>query len=346
MKRAAKIFSIIVILSLLGTAAAFAETKLILNVFMPRKHTMFTGMLKPWGDSVEKATQGRIKIEYSASSLAPVPRQFDAVRKGIFDIGMDQHNFNPKRFVLPTVGSMPFAAPGSEATSVASWRVHEKFFAPANEYEGVKFLSITCLGPYHLFTSKKPVKTVADSKNLKIRISTRYGKEISDAFEFVMVAVPGPASYEIVSKGTVDGTTFSFSDVFNFRISKFMKNVLVIPGGLYTATFALIMNQKTWDSLSKEDQKAIESVSGEKFARYGRSWDESDRASWDKLQKAGIKVAFISQSDRAALEKKLAFIPEQWIEAANKRGVDGAAALAYYREQVKELSKNTWRPSP
>ena len=346
MKKNHKILIATIVLTFFVAAPAFAETKLIFNLFIPRTHNIFGGILEPWAKNVNKETQGRIKVQFTAASVAPVPRQFDAIKKGVADIGIDQHVFNPKRFVLPTIGSMPFASPTSEAASVALWRAHEKFFDPANEHKDVKLLSYLALGPSHLFTAKKHIKSVADVQGQKIRISARYAKDVADAFGFVMVGVPGPASYEVISKGTVDGTTFSFSDIYNFRISKFMKNVLVIPGGLYTATFSLIINQKKWDSLSKADQEGIVRVSGENFGRLGRAWDEADRVAWDKLRKAGIKASFIKKSEKKMLESKLTYIIEQWKQDADKRGVDGAAAYSYYREQVAQVAKGSWQPTP
>ena len=38
-------------------------------------------------------------------------------------------------------------------------------------------------------------------------------------------------------------------------------------------------------------------------------------------------------------EEKAKFLEHAWIERAKKKGVDGAAALAYYREQIDLLRK-------
>ncbi|MFC1823244.1 TRAP transporter substrate-binding protein [Thermodesulfobacteriota bacterium] len=347
MKTILRIISLVMVLSFfISVSPVFAETKLLFNCFIPRAHRVFSHIWQPWAMNIEKASQGRVKVEFSAAPLGPVPRHLDMIKKGIADVTFDQHNFNPKLFVLPTIASMPFAGLSSEAASVALWRTHEKFFQKANEHEGVKLLGFMVIGPSHLLTTKKEVKTIADAKNLKIRISTRYAKEICDALGVVMVSVPGPASYEIISKGTVDGTTFSFSDIYNFRISKFLKNAFVIPGGLYAASFSAIMNQKKWDSLSKADQDAIQSVSGEPLARLTRSWDEGDKAAYERMKKEGVKINFMSQAEKNQMQKQFAGIMEQWKVEAKKRGVDAEAAVAYHRKVLEEVAATSWKPTP
>ena len=346
MKKTATILTIVMSLTIFMAAPAFAETKLLFNLYVPRFHVAFTGIMQPWGKAVEQATQGRVKIEYPASSVGPVPRQLDIVKKGVADISLGQHVFTPKLFALPAVASLPFKGLSSEAASVALWRTHVKYLEPAIDIKGVKLLSHMVIGPSHLFTTKKQVVNLSDAKNLKIRLSARYASDIAKALGVVMVAVPGPASYEVVSRGTVDGTTFSFSDIYNFKVSKFLNNVLIVPGGLYAASFSLIMNQEKWDSISKADQRAIENVSGENFARLTRSWDEADKEAFERLRKSKTKISYLKETDGKILERDLDYIVKEWIELANERGVDGKAALDYYMEQANEIAKQSWRPKP
>ncbi len=333
--------------ALSASSTASAATELLFNLFIPRAHTVYTGVLGPWAKNVEKASKGRLKIKFTDSSLGPVPRQFDMARTGIADITIAQHGFTPKRFVLMGMADLPFEGLSSEAASVALWRTYLKYFVPANEHRGVKLLSVLAIGPSHLWTIKKPVLSIADAHGLKIRANARYAKQVISALGAVIVSVPGPATYEVISNGTVDGTTLSITDVFNFRVNKFLNYVTVFPGGLYSATFSVVMNQSKWDRLSKADKAALMSASGENFARLARSWDEADKAAWKRLKDAGkLKVHFASPAFIGALKKKFEPLTAEWIAAAKKRGVDGAAALSFYRKTAAEIAKQSWKPAP
>ena len=50
-----------------------------------------------------------------------------------------------------------------------------------------------------------------------------------------------------------------------------------MPGGFYRGSFALIMNQERFDSLSAQDREALMTVFGEPMSQMaGQVWDEID----------------------------------------------------------------------
>ena len=61
-----------------------------------------------------------------------------------------------------------------------------------------------------------------------------------------------------------------------------------------------------------------------------------DAAVVEKLKAAGAEIDHASPEFVAELKTKLAFVEEDWIGTAAKRGVDGKAALAYFREQAQQ----------
>ncbi len=90
----------------LGGSASAEETKLLFNLFFPKQHSFPVGMFYPWAENVAKATNGRVKVEFSASSLAAPTRQFDMVSKGIADVA-----FSP----VQVLGAARRAAPARRA---------------------------------------------------------------------------------------------------------------------------------------------------------------------------------------------------------------------------------------
>ncbi len=101
----------------------------------------------------------------------------------------------------------------------------------------------------------------------------------------------------------------------------------------------MFMNERKWKSLSEQDRAAIEKISGEWIANdFGTKWQVAEQQAIEKHTAADLKTLRIEGEAATQLQERLAFVEENWIKVADKKGVDGKAALAYFREQIKELS--------
>ena len=88
------------------------------------------------------------------------------------------------------------------------------------------------------------------------------------------------------------------------------------------------------------DQDAVESVSGESFAREaGRIWDDQDRMANEEFAKTGMKISTASPAMNKELHERLKNIDEIWIKEANAKGVDGRAALEMFRREVANYKR-------
>ena len=107
------------------------------------------------------------------------------------------------------------------------------------------------------------------------------------------------------------------------------------------------MNEDKWNKLSKQDQDAIMSVSGEALARLaGKSWDAADRGGLDALKAAGVQIIDASPAFVADVRQRTAPLVQDWIKSANAKGVDGAKAWAEYQDELKKVAAGqvaAWR---
>jgi TRAP-type C4-dicarboxylate transport system substrate-binding protein len=94
------------------------------------------------------------------------------------------------------------------------------------------------------------------------------------------------------------------------------------------------MNQKKWDGLSKNIQKAISSKAGLNIANHAKAWDEGIKTALPRFKKAGIKYGQASPKLIAELKAKFAPFDQEWIDTAAKKGIDGKAALAFFRKNA------------
>jgi TRAP-type C4-dicarboxylate transport system substrate-binding protein len=320
----------------LSAGTASAETKLLFNRFVPPKHPFNTGMFEPWAKDVEKATEGRVKVEFPTSTLAPPPKQWNMVSKGLADVAMLANIFERNRLQLPPMAQLPFLGESAEKRGIALWRTQKKFFEQANEYKGMHLVGLWMLSGASLYHGSKPLRSLADLKNEKMWCIAGMPNQMMTEFGSVVVSVPGVKMFNVVSKGIVNGKTTSHYTLRAFKTMPYIKYVTEVPEGLHAVTFSLIMNEKKWNRLPKKDRDAIDTVSGERVAlNAGRKTDQLDVAAKKAAIEAGIKFETASPAFVAEMKKVAAHFTTDWIATAKERGVDGAAALAYFKSQVK-----------
>jgi TRAP-type C4-dicarboxylate transport system substrate-binding protein len=153
--------------------------------------------------------------------------------------------------------------------------------------------------------------------------------------DVTVVAGPATEMHALVSKGTVDGFNgISIGDAVAFKVSQYAKSCTVVKGGVFTPIFVLMVNQGTWDALDAADQKAIESVSGESFARLSAAVDDWNNKVTQGYVDQGGTIITPSDAFNATMTEKWAPMQAAWIEKANAAGLDGQAVYDYYKSQV------------
>jgi TRAP-type C4-dicarboxylate transport system substrate-binding protein len=327
--------------ALLSFAHAPAEAQTTLRVanWLPPSHPLIAKIIRPWTEEVNKATQGRVKMQVLDAPLGPPPAHFDFAVNRVADVTYGVHNYTPGRFVATELPELPFLANKSEHLSVAYWRVHEKYLAKLNEHSGTKVLSVFTHGPGQLFTRKLDLKSIDNIKGAKIRIGGGVAQDVASALGMVPVQVPVTQAYEILSQGVADGIQFPAESVPFFNVHKAVDSGLIVDGGLYNVSFYVVMNQAAWDSLSKEDQDAIMSVSGEKLAlKAGQEWDAADTAAYKAMEEAKITIVRPDEKNMSALREKLKPVADAKLKEIGAKGVDANAALAALQEELKKIA--------
>ena len=328
--------SLLASLSLAG-ATAFAQTEISISSWVPPSHLLVKDFLQPWSQEVEKATGGRVKFRLLPKAVANPIGHLDAVKDGLADLAFISHSYTPQRFPLTRFGVMPFAGRDAEARSVAVWRVYERDLLKANEHQGVKLLTIYTHGPGIIFNSKRPVKSIKDLAGLKFRVGGGMAADVGEAVGATVLQKPAPESYELLSQGIVDGVFFPAESVASFKLEKIIRYATEFPGGLYSDSHAVIMNEAKFNSLSKQDQQTLMKLAGEHMARLaGRAWDRHDHDAVGVMKAAGIQVTQADAAFVGAVRERVRNFEADWMKAAAAKGIDGAKVLAEFRTELKK----------
>ena len=318
-----------------ATLPARAETTtLIISSWLPNH--FITKVLEEYGRDLEKASNGRIKYKLLPQPVAPPPGTFDAVKDGLADISWSVNGMNPGRFPLTAVGEIPLLGSTSEAVTVAYQHLYQDEILPkVNEYKGLKLVTVFSSGPGDVFTTKRAVKSLNDFSGLKVRVSGGSSEVVAKTLHMAGILKPVSENYELLSGGIVDGTMSGLDGIVAFKLDKILKYWTKSPGGLYRTTFAVVMNEKTYNRLSPEDQKLVDKFGGERLARkFAQAWDKSDLNSL-KVIKAN-KITIVTPDDDVIKAIKDHGFEKPWLEAAKAAGLDGPALLKEFMENIKK----------
>ena len=148
--------------------------------------------------------------------------------------------------------------------------------------------------------------------------------------------MPAPAVYEAVSSGVTEGVFFPIETMYAFKVAEIAKYTFRNPEGMYTTAFGLIMNSDSYGDLSDAHKKCIDGMTGVDMSRrVGKWWDQADEKGYKKFSEMGGTVTDASAAEQAYFREKTAGVEAKVLAGINDRGVDGAAALKYFRSQLK-----------
>lgn len=315
-----------------------AETReLVFDVFIPSRAALHSVGMVEFAQEVEEASNGTLKLTIPAAPLGPPPRIFDMVEDGVADIALVPVIYRDN-ITLPLINDIVGLADSAVTASVATWRTHKEHFEAADQWGPIIPITIFAHSDEQIFTTKKAVNSVADVEGMKFIAPSKLHSDRVDALGGVPVGAPQMKMFEMTNGGVVDGVIVPFGPAFFQGLAGVAEKVTTIPGGFGRPAFAVIMNREVFEDLTEEQQDAILSAGGEKLAaKLGGIAQRESEFSIGKFQEANATITEGSPELIAAVEEKLAFIEEDWLKDAEAAGIDGPAALAYYREVVKQM---------
>ncbi len=316
----------IVTLVLLGLPAMAAEVELKVHHFLPPPAVAHAKFIKPWADKVMKESNGRIKITiFPAMQMGGKPPQlFDQVRDGVADVVWTVPGYTRGRFPITEVFELPFVAGSAEATSQAAWEFYGKYMQ--DEYKDVHPILIHTHAPGQFHMRDKPIKTLADLKNTKVRAPTRTINEALKVVGATPVGMPVPAVSQALSKGVVDGAMLPYEVTLPLKVHQLVKYHTEIGGdrGIYTAMFLFAMNKDKYNSLPADLKKVIDNNSGLALAKQiGMTWDKADLPGRAAAEKRGNQFNTIEGAELERWKQATQPVIDNWIKAMNKRGLNG-----------------------
>lgn len=314
---------------LLTTTALAQEVTLRMHQFLPPQANVPTLVLDVWADSVEEASEGRIKIErYPSMQLGGTPPELmDQAIDGVADIVWTVVGYTPGRYPSTEVFELPFMVNNARAASSAYWQMFEKHMKDS-EFQDIHILATWVHGPGMIHVNKE-VRTPSDMEGLKIRGGSRLANSLLEKVGSTPVGMPVPAIPEGLSKGVIDGTTIPWEVTSSLKVPELVSYHTEFDGNaLYTLTFVLAMNKDRYESLPEDLQKVIDDNSGLEFSIFaGGTQADADGPARQLAVDRGNTIVTVSGDDVQAWRDAAQPVYDEWVADMEGKGIDGQALI-------------------
>src|SRR4249920_2399175 len=248
------------------------------------------------GKKLEKATSGRVSVQmYPAMQLggekeAIEQAQIGAIAFARVSVGalgpvVDDLNVFNMPYVFRNTAHLQQVIDGPIG--------QELLDKVTNSGKGLIGLCWMDAGARNFYDTKKPIKTVADLKGLKIRvIGNPIFVDMANAMGGNGVAMGYDQVFSALQTGVVDGAennppSFVFDN--HYQVAKFytLDEHLIVPE-------MVVFSKKTWNTLSKEDQALLIKFGKEAQAEERVLWAQYEKEAMDNVRSAGITITEIS----------------------------------------------------
>ncbi|KGM47951.1 TRAP transporter substrate-binding protein [Pseudooceanicola atlanticus] len=335
MIRFAPLSAALAVAGTLAAGPALSQTTLTVANWLPPSHPLVSDVIVPMTEQIAEATDGEVVANILPAPLGPPPAHFDFAVNGVADITFGVQGYSAGRFKTTNLAELPFLGDSAEVVSVAYWRTWEAMLKDAGEYDDVKVLAVFTHGPGEIFVKEGDLSGPDALDGKKMRVGGGIVQKVATTLGAVPVEGPSSKAYELLSQGVADGILFPYESVSFFGLIPQLSEGLSVPGGLYNTSFFIVMNKGKWDSLTPEQQAAIDSVTGEPLSRMaGQMWDKVDAAGLEAMD-GKINVAAASDEQVAAWKEALAPVIDASLAEIDEAGVDSAAALEMFMSEIE-----------
>jgi tripartite ATP-independent transporter DctP family solute receptor len=164
----------------------------------------------------------------------------------------------------------------------------------ACEKQGFIGLAFYDSGSRSLYTVKKPIKTLADVKGMKIRVQQ------SDLWVALLQAMGANATpmpygevYTALKTGLVDGAENNWPSYDTSKHYEVAKYYAITEHSM--APEMLLMSKKVWDTLPAGDQKILRDAAKESVPYMRKLWDEKELQSRAIVEKGGAQIVEVDK---------------------------------------------------
>jgi TRAP-type C4-dicarboxylate transport system substrate-binding protein len=294
-------------------------------------------------DEIEKRSGGKIKIRiFWSEALGKNVEMLDLIGSGAMELGIIVPSFFPTRLPLSSItNALPLAFDSSKQAQIIQTELVAKIPEIQEEYRRNKVWPIFShgLGVFRL-QCVKPLATVADLKNLRIRSYGEHVPKLWGAFGAVGVTALPPEIYEGLQRGKLDCAYFPTDLAHSFKLHEVAKYWSTANFGALS-TWPILVNYDTWHNKWPENvKKLIMDVAHEATKRDHQLVDAVEKESLEAMRKQG-GLQVVEFKEQKKLEETAPNFFAAWTESmkAKSQGDVAQRIVDLWRKRRGELKE-------
>ncbi|MFB5284164.1 TRAP transporter substrate-binding protein DctP [Peribacillus sp. Hz7] len=348
--KAKRLFSLTIIISILSLVIAGCSTSssndskenetitLKLATYVPVTSQVYKYVTEPWMKRVTELTDGKVQFDaYPGEQLGKAQDMLKLTRDGVTDIGVFPANYFPDN--MPLTNALA-GLPNLSMTSHQGTAAYNELLQQNKELLETDFSKnglVPILGhvspTYEIWTTKKEVRVPADLKGLKARTVGGVANEVYEYMGAVPVTVSHTETYEALEKGVIEGAGYSSVAVEASGTADLLKYATFPHIG--TAIHGLVVNEKVWNGLPKDVQKAMKEAGQELIEQSGEKYDQDTEAFNKEFSKTGTIVE-LTDEEKGKWEKVTEEFTEKWLKEQGSKDFPYEEVLKQYKESLEK----------
>jgi TRAP-type C4-dicarboxylate transport system substrate-binding protein len=320
---------------LLGTVSvAQAETTLILGEAGPNRGARAASM-NWFADKAGELSGGDLKFDIQwGGALFKAGAALNGVADGVADLGTIISVYFPQEMVAYGIADLPLknddAWVGMKATNelMRGNDAIKQNLADKN----LVYIGTFTTSAVHIGCKGTAIRSVEDISGLKVRGVGAYGDTFKD-LGANLVPMSVYDAYQGLDSGLLDCSQGYSYATAALKQHEVIDSYTLLNWGQVGA-LGILMNKDVFDSLSPENQEALQAAGSGIADELGRLITTDNEKAIETMKASGVEIIELPETDRAKLIAGGASYVDAWVERANAAGLDGASLLDEYKALV------------
>ena len=249
------------------------------------------------GEQLSQATGGKDKIKiFGDSALGSEKDTVEQVKIGALDMvrvsTASFHGIVPESLIP----SLPFLFRDIDHFRKAMYGAEGDKILAAFDKAGFIGLCLYESGARSMY-AKKPIKSVADMKGLKVRVQP---SDLMVSMVNAMGGSPTPMPFAEVYTGLKSGLIDAAeNNIPSYEETKHYESAPIYSETMHVMTpEVLVFSKKVWETLTPQEQAAIRKAAKESVPYYVKLWEAKEKDARAAVLKGGAKIIDSSQIDK------------------------------------------------
>ena len=293
---------------------AQAQQRLRVASNFPVEHTA-SKALEIFKRDLEAATKNELQVDvFPAMQLGGAGENTDQIRSGTIFAAITSIAYFTRIVPDYEAVSLPFLFKSRDVAFKVIDGPVGQILDNKMAQRGLVSLGYGELGFRHVTTSNRPIRTVTDFKNLKVRLQpNEVHLETFRALGANPVAMDVKELYSALQQGVLDGQENPYNIIVTRKFNEVQKNLS--DSGHFFDFVNAAANKRAFDALKPEHQKAVRAAMQKALAWQRAESAKLDNGYREQRIKAGMTFTPISDAARAEMRKAT----EKVVESIKKR---------------------------